>query len=630
MSTELNIAQILKNIYGEGSTQSFESLNFKPVKHTPPNIKYIDDPGYSDKPESRNPAPTNEDENYEDVLKEDDIYTNGNLVGGAAASRRRRGGRNDLTVLFSPVYTNNKDLHDIMVNFTLAYTFVQPKPSAIYIIPPSEVLRKAIDSYSKELSKENLKNGTYEASKYFSSSDNTIKRYLFDWKDREVDKMLYNIPSNFPDDKTEVPLKRMNRKSETYFFTFKSLDDIKVSLSSDMSKSNKLDFVAKCQNSVYVLKGNLPDYSSKGSSVVARVKKHRGKKARHAFLRLVKAYDDLDVAAYHFIGGYALSQGGLSNKSLISDLAKHYSGNFIHTAFEILAAMPDDNYWDNVFEDESVLKVHKAIMKEYKPTPVSDAEAKIEGWKHKLKDIYDDSKDYRQNGISMNNYFINNLKKLYKEQPLETLKADIATAYCNHTTNSDKINYAIDLMDFLDSYTNNHTDYNNSLISNKYEDNTSATSYYHNTPLVSTIYQALNDMPFVSVQAKDAVPILPSLVSELHELNERLEANDDDDDNRPKKKEDELLDDDDESGVSSAGDNNGVIFDARKKKRKSAPKSKGKKRKGKPRSADKDGPKDEWLEEEVKDKDSSSDEKEKGKTKKGEDPSVEEDFSIFM
>jgi hypothetical protein len=250
----------------------------------------------------------------------------------------------------------------------------------------------------------------------------------------------------------------------------------------------------------------------------------------------------------------------------------------------------------------------------------------------KLSEAYEESKFHRENGIMMNSHFVNSLKVMYKDFSPETLKADIATAYCNHTTNSDKINYAIDLMNFIDTYNTKQSDYNNSLIVNKYEDSNSSTTYEHNTPLAGTIYQALSNVPFVCVRAKSNVPILPSLVSELHELNEELAANASDDFSSNASS-DGLSYDEDEDDSTAA-----TYFDAKKKKHR-----KKKSKKGRARSSNKGKGNVDWMEESgpktnppsegrtIGEDDEEYGELERGKGKKGKGKQdIDIDDSVFI
>jgi hypothetical protein len=486
--SELSISNILKNIYGEDSTQSFSNLSrrFKPVEHKEPKLKYVDE--VNEKPLPR-----------ENVVRED------TLSGGGRRRKKGKteGGRTDeasALIYSSPIYVEDDDLLKFVRSFNLAYTMINSRRSAIYIIPETKVLNAMISDFKKALEKEGFKLGTIDVSKYIATNDFPFKRYIFDWKDKATADDAYHIPTGFPNESSNI-LVRLNRCNEIFYFKFNSSKDIKISDSESFTKAPSLEFVATCMNNVYILRGVVPEAKEKRKALAMSVKRSSKKEAtKDTFLKLVDQYSgDIDKAGYDFIGMAALKKMKTSpKKNVIDDLVKYYSGNMGHAAFEILASHQYDDYFDEVYQDEDVLKVHSELLQKFAPM---QGKMDMNKAKSALSSLFEKATKGKRGakGKEINRFFFENLQKMYKKFSPTTMKADIACAFYQQKPSVDGVEYALELMDL------NENEYDNSVVVHNNEESTHAY-----TPLVNNIYNSLMKTPFIGPVAKTYIPLLPT------------------------------------------------------------------------------------------------------------------------
>jgi hypothetical protein len=485
--SEIAISNILKNIYGEGATQSFANLSrkFRPVEHKEPKLLYVD--------ETKTDTPPSNTSTESDVLE----------GGGRRRKTKAQGGRviDEATTIFSsPIYVEDDDLSRFIRAFNLAYTMVNARRSAIYVIPEPKVLNSMISDFRKQLDKENIKPGTIEVSKYVATNDFPFKRYIFDWKDKATADDAYHIPADFPAESSKT-LIRLNRCNEIFYFKFTSLKDIKASESENFSKGSSLQHIATCMNNVYILRGTIPEAKEKRKALTVTMKKASKKQAtKDYFLNLVDQYSgDIDRAGYDFIGLAALHKmKHTPKKNVLDDLVKYYSGNMGHTAFEVLASHQYDDYFDDVYQEEDIFNVHNDLLQKFSPVENKNDINKVSD---ALKRIYESATKGKHGtrGAEINKSFLTNLQRLYKDYSPQTMKADIACAYYQHKPTTEGVEYALELMD-LES-----EDYDNKTITNSDE---SSHSY---TPLVNNIYNSLIKAPFIGPVAKSNIPLLPTV-----------------------------------------------------------------------------------------------------------------------
>lgn len=511
----MNLSQIMNNIYGESSSQSFDHISLTGGYHAPrhtANVKYIDEQ-----------AP--EQVSYTQSYRASKIYENlhSNIDSGYTFSNDQfmRGGTkssSDVT-LTSAEYVDDPDFKLFVKEFYLHYTVVNAHRNSIFIIPPSSTLKKLIDDFKNRLKSENIAEYTSDASKFASKNELPFKEYIFDiyGKDSPNNNGFdYQVTSDFPKSGMTNVLRRTNRLSHVLFFKFAKRDDIKVSADESMTSAKSLEFVAKCDNDVFILKGELPSTTSsvKNSNVVTatingaglsgsltggkRSRKSPRKKAhKRLFKSLIRKYDgDIDQASYEYIASVGLAETELNNNDptlAVKHLIPHYSGDYIHTAMSILSEC--DDYpcpAEAIYASDDVDEIHSELIDAYQPKSVKidmkTAKSAIKGLFKSLS-----------NSSNLDNSFINGIKKMYGKYPASILKADVATSILKNNPNEETFDYAVNLMNDIDDELTGPAD-----------DTSMSGGHVQNSlfSLASSVYSALKSAPFIGISARAFTPML--------------------------------------------------------------------------------------------------------------------------
>lgn len=512
----MNLSQIMDNIYGESSSQNFDNISLTGGKRTyrSARIRYVDEPeeSTSSKPSTYTGDPTSS--TYPDLaFKASKIY---NIMGGFSIT----GGaaKSNTTIYPSAEYVDDNDLKLFIKEFFLHYLVSNSHKNSIYVIPPSDVLKKMISDFKSTLKNEGINEYSPEASRYAGKTDLPFKNYIFDVYGRDSpnnEGYDYQVSSDFPDKGMESVLRRTNRLSKPYYFKFSSPDNIKVSTNDKMSNSKSLKFIAKCDNDCFILKGELPaSDKGKGSNVVTAHLSGGAKRnsLRSFYKSLIRKYNDIDQASYDFISSVALAEA--ENTGDVKQAAKHvanmYSGDFIHSAFSILADADQFTSPDGTeYNAEDIQDMQEEIVNEYTPKSMS---INLDQAKRAIKNAYNKSKGAR-NGYEASKLMVNDIKKMYGKYPLSMFKADLATAIVKRNSSEDSIDYTFRLMDSIDKVVD--TENNGSMTGGNSDPdsddilNTQPTiSEGVSSNLTNAIYSAFSVSPFIGVNARGFTPIL--------------------------------------------------------------------------------------------------------------------------
>ena len=358
----MNLSRIMTNIYGTSSSQSFDNVVLGGSKNASLNkqrLRYLD----------TEPTPEISAEYATNAYRMSKLYNYANknsysisnkLSGGYSTLS---GGAQEVPIVDSPMYVKDADLEDFIKHFYLYYHFSNLKRNTIIVVPDHDELAKLKKELDTKLSGANIKGGSLEASKFASKESLGFKRYIFDIYGSNVkDKDPYRVDSAFPQSAQADTLRRTNRLSEVLYFKFNGANDILVSTSSKLEKPTKLKLLAKCARDCFILKGSLPSqkaatsksavYTVSGGNLQdnetnefgfeydAKRRKRKTHRLAKRFLNYVDKYNDIEKAAYKFVGSVGLSavEKGEEPQNVANRLAKLYSGDFLHSAMSILAA----------------------------------------------------------------------------------------------------------------------------------------------------------------------------------------------------------------------------------------------------------------------------------------------------
>lgn len=475
----MNLSRIMSNIYGENSSQSFDTLKHKKLVN-PKNVsvKYLDEPEVK----------------VEELEKSKKVPFKPNSFNFTSFT----GGAKDKDIIYnSAEYIDDKDLKTFIHEFYLHYLVNNPHRNSIFIVPNTG-LKKMVSEVEDRIKKSDAAPGSVDASKAVNLNQESLafKSYIFDVYGKDSPNnngYEYQISQSFPEEGMNSILRRTNRASEVYYFKFSSKNDIKVSTSDSMTNAESLKFIGKCDNECYILKGNLPEnkVSTKKSNIVVAEAMSGGSKRSlvNHFKKLLRKHNNIDDAAYEFVGSVALAEAEGTNSldKASNHMAKMYSGDYIHSAFSVLFSNEFNSYEDMDYDDDDLLFMHESINKKYKPL---NKNYNINNLSSNLKQLYQGVKKVSGN---KNKIFMDGLSKIYNKAPKYIMYADIATSIVKNNDSEDGFNYALGMINDMDDTSSDFM--SNSLIGKN---------------MYKNVFNSLNSRPFISLVAKSYRPILVS------------------------------------------------------------------------------------------------------------------------
>ena len=217
---------------------------------------------------------------------------------------------------------------------------------------------------------------------------------------------------------------------------------------------------------------------------------------------------DLDAAAYDFIG--ALGCSGTPTKTLL----KHYSSNFLHSAFENIFSGDDEKVLNQIFEDSKINEVHREIQKEYKARPQKISMQKA---KAAITHQFLTAQSQAKSGADANELFIKGMEKLYsKNDSIESFKADVAMGVTRGKTGVRAFDDAIHFVNEM---------YNTADVN---DIETVGFNGRKSTPLMDAIYNLTTSAPFIGVYSKETVPIPVDFSMSVANRGNKTRSNDPD------------------------------------------------------------------------------------------------------
>lgn len=502
----MNLNRIMDNIYGDRSSQSFDgvSLSGGRIEHKQSSVRYVDAPSETTGGSTKQEFSYQPSIDYS--ISESSPSWSNYLTGGGAT---------DTTVYANPNYVDNADLQLFIKAFFLQHLFSSPNKNSIYIIPPTDVLKKMISDFKAKLKAEKITEATKEAELYAVKTELPYKGYIFDVYGKgspNNENYDYQVSSTFPASGMDTVLRRTNRLSQPYFFKFASKEDIKIATNAKLEKANSLKFVAKCSNDCFVLSGEVPapGKAASASNVVTANLSGGAKKnnLRSLFKSLVRKYGDIDQAAYDFVSTVALAEAERTGDpdAAAAHMASAYSGDFVHSAFSILA---DDSFGpvdeDDVYDDDDIEDMHQAIIDNYKPKQMN---INLDHARAAIKSAYMKSKSARS-GYEASKSIVSDMMKMYGKYPLSMFKADLATALVKRNSTEDGIDYAFDMIDAIDGASTNASALSGGMIGGQLDSQITFDDGV-SSPLSNAIYSAFSASPFIGVIARGYAPMLMS------------------------------------------------------------------------------------------------------------------------
>lgn len=504
-SRQMNLSNIMSNIYGEASSQSFDgvslsggaldstssrSIVWNGRRHTA-RVRYLD-------------------EAVNNTINDVDDYPVTEGLGGGA---KRYGGSDkkvpDIvakdTIYLHPLMILNNDVQEYARITYNQYRFAQPHPNGIYVIPSKNVMKEIEKEIADGLKSNNIEPYTTEAYNWIAKKPLLFKHYIVDVYGRDDStnaNFPYKVPTTFPKSGSNEVIRRTSRMNGKYYFQFIARDNIKVSATSDMKKATTLSVIAICDKGVLVISGELPKATEMNRIDVVPLSGGDKRAAmRRTFKELVRNNNEsIDEGAYAFIGRVALAEAeALGDASQAAKhMAQYYSGDFVHSAFKVLA--DNDEFTGDInkeYHPEDIDEMHSMVIDNYRiyKTDFSNDKAK-----HAIRTVYNNARQ-QSSASGATNAFVDGLVKMYGKIPHSRamLKADVATSLVRRS-GGDVIDYALDVIDDMGDGKTLPALSGGTLagINDKHIE----------TRLMTTIYAALDNTPFIGINAISNTPLI--------------------------------------------------------------------------------------------------------------------------
>ena len=473
--TSANLSDIFSNIYGEESTQSFTNVQINTTKPVG-EVLYLDEQPikYSAKP---------------------------SLKGGSSAPIIKRSNDDYSDPLNAAMSGKFPDLLKFMNSCYIYFLFQNIFQGGIVFVPSSKTLAKMASEIEEFFEKEGITKHTVKAKKALTNHSFSFKNQLFTMSDRNAtDEFPDKIPDEYPDNfDQKMIIRRMNVNGGIMYLEIGPKDSIKVSATKDMKNSVTMKFVTKCDRNVFIFSGDIPESTEtiKRSKEIVTAMTGGGspyKNKINYFRKLLQKHNyDADNAAYDYIGHTVLSENECEGCNGIKKIAKHYSGDFITSAFEIMFDDTVMSPLDMIYDNEDIDDVHTDLVEEYSP---SDTKVNVNKGREYIKKIYKDVCKSSKNGYELNKQFINKLKSIYKNY---SFKVDLATSIMKKGHSNRSFEEAIYTTESIDNLEDDK-----SFINETFDDDDDG----HNTLFMKSIYNNLYQTPFISIVAKENVPLL--------------------------------------------------------------------------------------------------------------------------
>ena len=501
----MDLNSIMSNIYGENAPQNFDSLSLSggKISYKRSKVKYLDEEDTS----------TTYDINTPDSIEADYSFKANKIFSTVGNLFSISGGASKSTIYPSAEYVEDSGLKTFIREFFLHYLVSNVHKNTILIVPSDSTLKKMVDDFKSKLKSENIEEYSPEASRYAAKTELPFKNYIFDVYGKESpdnDGFKYQVSSDFPSTGMTIVLRRTNRLSKAYFFKFESESEIKIATNEKMSNASKLKFLAKADHDCFILKGDVPSKPEGKSAKVVTATLSGGNKSnylRNYFLSLVRKYNnDLDMASYDFIGAVGSAGDDIQNEA--KKLSKYYSGDYLHTAFSILA---DDAEFDinEVADENDIADVHSAIIDNYTP---KKSMVKMNKVNEVLPRIFKNCK-MSKSGLQASKMFISTVKKMYEtiSAPPFMMKADIATAMCKQSNDLQTVRNAFHVIDEIKRVEDNPMAFDGPDNDSYFNSSIKLSDKSVISPLVSTVYGAIASCPFIGSVAREYTPMLLSI-----------------------------------------------------------------------------------------------------------------------
>lgn len=370
-------SEILSDIY-DARIKSRINSNICAIKSKPicGNVRYLDDDEIGNEIGDKSIKNTKFKNSKFNLDNETDLDFD--LMGGAKKNNlsktKKIRSKNVVDDEFNdetPIYPSLNDIPDKEIQEFIQETHIQyitanMKSNSVYVVPDKEAMKEIKKDIKNSLG--SIKEDSPEAILKIKSDTNLIYRaFIMDIFGSlpENGGFEYRLPTTYPDEfKPETIIRRTSRLEDKCFFIQLTKKGCKISCNSDMKNAVSLDFVnivgRKPTFISFVFKGNLiPLIKNEKELKGGKQNKKSKKTVIKRFMELVHSNPyDIDSGMYQFVGEMIENFG-------LEECRKHYSADFLQTAFSLLNNIGKSKVLTNYGND--VYNQHMKMNKKYKP-----------------------------------------------------------------------------------------------------------------------------------------------------------------------------------------------------------------------------------------------------------------------
>lgn len=339
--------------------------------------------------------------------------------------------KDSVTIYADLIHFPNREINEYIDRLYLEYYVARAPPNTIFIIPPDTV-RQSMYATIRSVTNGTQKGSIEEKKAIIENAEKIgFKRYIFSkFGDNKRDQFYKIGPlddpnKEYPNDKFE-PIRRTNAANEVMYMSYRTPNEINVSLHADLKDPVVCKFIGRCGHGIYVFGGDLPPGSPETYIPTYNKKSHTvvgggGRKQSYAtrFKQFVNGFDSIEQAAYAFC-----MKRFVNDKAFVSQFinADNVYSMFAMALTDIANGAEFDSVLSNVSQDDAF-----------------NAEREMENISYsRLTDNISRRIDSAINKLYNHDDFdvVEHLTTLYKNGDKNIIRADLMTALYRSGVNS--------------------------------------------------------------------------------------------------------------------------------------------------------------------------------------------------
>lgn len=339
--------------------------------------------------------------------------------------------KESVTIYADLIHFPNNDINEYIDRLYLEYYVARAPPNTIFIIPPDSV-RQSMYATIRAVCNGTQKGSIEEKKAIIENAEKIgFKRYIFSkFGDNKRDQ-LYKIGplddpnKEYPNAKFQ-PIRRTNAANEVMYMSYRTPNEINVSIHADLKDPVVCSFIGRCSHGVYIFGGDLPPGSPETYIPTYNKKSHtviggstRKQSYATSFKRFVNSFDSIEQAAYAFCMKRFINDKSFASQFINAD---NVYSMFAMALTDIANGVEFDRVLANVSPDDAINAEREMEAVSYSRL-TDNISRRINSAINKL---------YNREDFDV----VNHLASLYKNGDKNVIRADIMTALYRSGVNS--------------------------------------------------------------------------------------------------------------------------------------------------------------------------------------------------